>query len=927
MAAGNYLSGRDAECAALDELLHATRQGESRVLSIRGEPGVGKTALLDHAIESAADFRVVRATGVESEMELAFAGLHQLSAPLLDRVDRLPGPQRKALRGAFGLSGDETTRFLVALATLGLLSDAAEERPLLCVVDDAQWLDDASALSLAFVARRLGAESIALIFASRGAGDQLRGLPELVVGGLADADARALLDSAAHGRLDEQVRDRIVAETRGNPLALLELPRDWSAAELAGGFGPPQALTERIEQSFLRRVESLPPQSRQLLLAAAAEPLGDAALLWRAVGRLGIGADAVVAAKEAGLIEMGAVVRFRHPLVRSAIYWSASPQARRDVHRALMESTDQSDPDRRAWHLAGATSEPDECIAAELERSATRAQARGGLAAAAAILERSAMLTPDPTRRVERTLATAEAKLAAGAFDSALGLLAMARAGPLDELQRARVDLLAAEIAFGMHHGNDAPALLLHAAKRLESLDVRRARETHLSAIGAAQFAGRLAGGDALGETAAAARLAPPSDKTRASDLLLDGLAVRLTDGPAGAAPILTAAVTAFLSEDLPAEEGLRWLWSACNVALDLWDDQSWEALATRHVQLARDAGALTELPLALTSRAAVHIFGGELAVAASLTEEISQIITATGSQLAPYGALQLAAWQGHEATVQTLIDAIAKEVTSRGEGIGLTVVDWTRALVGNSRGRYVEALGAAEDASKESRELSVSARALVELIEAASRTGNAALGTNALTRLSASTRASGTDWALGVEARCRALLSDGQAAEDLYLEAMERLGRTRVKVEHARSHLLYGEWLRRGRRRMDARAHLRTAYDLFNTMGLEAFAERARRELRATGETARKRTLDTGGELTAQEALIAQLARDGHSNPAIGAQLFISPRTVEYHLHKVFAKLDIDSRDKLRSLPSAQLEAPAQATPRRAVQGRAPVT
>jgi DNA-binding CsgD family transcriptional regulator len=388
-----------------------------------------------------------------------------------------------------------------------------------------------------------------------------------------------------------------------------------------------------------------------------------------------------------------------------------------------------------------------------------------------------------------------------------------------------------------------------------------------------------------------------------------------LTDGPADAAPVLTAAVTAFLSEDLPAEEGLRWLWSACNVAMDLWDDQSWEALATRHVQLARNARALTELPLALTSRAAVHMFAGELAVAASLTEEISQIITATGSQLAPYGALQLAAWQGHEATIQTLIDAITKEVTSRGEGIGLTVVDWTCALVGNSRGRYVEALGAAEDASKESRELSVSARALVELIEAASRTGNAALATNALTRLSASTRASSTDWALGVEARCRALLSDGQAADDLYLEAMERLGRTRVKVEHARSHLLYGEWLRRGRRRMDAREHLRTAYDLFNTMGLDAFAERARRELRATGETARKRTLDTGGELTVREALIAQLARDGHSNPAIGAQLFISPRTVEYHLHKVFAKLDIDSRDKLRSLPAAQLEAPAQAT------------
>lgn len=916
MAASTYLSGRDAECAVLDELLDATREGESPVLVVRGEPGVGKTALLDYAIDSAREFRVARAAGVESEMELAYAGLHQLCAPLLDRLDRLPEPQRDALRGAFGLGGNETTRFLVALATLSLLSDTAEERPLLCVVDDAQWFDDASALSLAFVARRLVAESIAVVFATRGPSRQLRALPELVVRGLADDDARALLDSAVHGRLDEQIRDRIVAETRGNPLALLELPRDLTAAELAGGFGhpDPQPLTERIEQSFLRRVRSLPPQSQQLLLTAAAEPLGDAALLWRAVKRLGLGADALVAAKGAGLIEVGALVRFRHPLVRSAIYWSESPQARKEVHRALAEATDQAiDPDRRAWHLAEATSEPDEAIAAELERSAVRAQARGGLAAAAAILERSATLTPEPARRAERTLASAEAQLAAGAFDAALGLLATARAGPLDELQLARVDLLAAEIAFGMHHGNDAPALLLQAAKRLEPLDVRRARETHLSAMAGAQFAGRLARGDALGETAEAARSAPVSDTTRACDLLLDGLAMRLTDGHADAAPISTAALTAFLSDGLPAEEGLRWLWLACNVALDLWDDESWEALATRHVQLARDAGALTGLPLALTSRATVHTFGGELAAAASLNEEAKEVIDATGSRLAPYGALALAAWQGRDARVQALIDAITKEVGSRGEGIVLTVVQWARALVCNSRGRYEEAQAAAEDASREPRELSVSARALAELIEAVSRTGKAALGAAALERLSVSTGASGTDWALGIEARCRALLSDGEATEELYLEAIERLGRTRIRAECARSHLVYGEWLRRGRRRLDAREHLRTAYEQFAAMGLEAFAERARRELRATGESARKRTPDTGGRLTPQEALIAQLARDGHTNPEIGAQLFISPRTVEYHLHKVFVKLDVDSRDRLRSLTPGQLEAAVQ--------------
>jgi DNA-binding CsgD family transcriptional regulator len=913
MATQTTLRGRDAECAALDRLLDTVRTGESGVLVLRGEPGVGKTALLDYAIGSAPDLRIVRAVGVESEMELAFAALQQLCAPMLDRLEHLPGPQRHALRVAFGLSAGETPdRLLVGLAALSLLSEVAEEQPLLCVIDDAQWLDEASALALAFVARRLLAESVAVVFAAREPSEELSRLPELAVEGVGDADARLLLASAIRGRVDERVRDRIVAETRGNPLALLELPRGFTAAELAGGFGLPEArpLADRIEQSFLRRLQSLPPQSQRLMLTAAAEPVGDATLLWRAAERLGVGADAVAPAEDAGLIEIGGRVRFRHPLVRSAIYWSASAQERREAHRALAEVTDPAvDPDRRVWHLAQATSGADEEVASELERSALRAKARGGLAAAAAFLERSATLTLEPARRSERALAAAEAKLASGAFDAALEQLATAQAGPLDELQRARVDLLAAEIAFGVNRGKDAPPLLLRAAKRLEPLDVGLARETYLSALSAAQFAGRLASGGDVRETAEAGRSAPASSQPqRAPDLLLDGLTTRFTEGHAAAAPMLKSALTAFRSPDLSTEEGLRWLWLAWTAAVDLWDDETWEALATRHVQLARDAGALTVLPLALTSRVMVHTFAGELDAAASLAEELEAVTEATGSRLAPYCPLWLAAWQGRDARAEALIEATTKEVVARGEGIGLTVVELVTALLCNARRRYEDAQAAAQQASADQRELGASAWALVELIEAASRSGNVKLGADALGRLSESTGAGGTDWGLGIEARSRALLRDGEAAEFLYREAIERLGRTRIRGEHARAHLVYGEWLRRENRRVDAREQLRAAHDTFSRIGAEAFAERARRELLATGETARRRTADTRDALTPQEMQIARLARDGLSNPEIGAQLFISHRTVQYHLHKVFMKLDITSRNQLGRVPPSRL-------------------
>jgi DNA-binding CsgD family transcriptional regulator len=846
-------------------------------------------------------------------MELAFAGLHQLCAPMLDGLKCLPGPQRDALRVTFAMSvGAAPDRFLVGLAVLGLLAEVAEERPLVCVVDDVQWLDRASVQTLQFVARRLLAESIGLVFAVREAAEEQRlaGLQELAVEGLHDPDARELLGSVMSWPLDERVRDRVVAETRGNPLALLELPRGLSPAELAGGFGLPHVapLPTRIEHSFERRLTPLPASTRQLLLIAAADPVGDPALAWRAAGRLGIGVEAADAAESEGLVEFGARVTFRHPLVRSAIYRAASPQDRREAHRALAETIDpQLDPDRRAWHLAQATAGPDEEVASELERSAGRAQARGGLAAAAAFRERSAALTPDGARRAVRALAAAGAHAQAGGFDEALRLLATAEMGPLEELQSGRTDLLRGQIAFASGRGRDAPALLLKAAKRLEPFDVRLARETYLEALSAAQYAARLVTSGGLRDVAEAARAAPqPRQPAGAPDLLLDGLALLITEGHASAAATLKRALSAFSGTGSSEKERERWLWLVWPTALILWDDEAWDQVTARGVQLARDAGALGVLPLALRQRAGLLLYEGDFDASASLCDEGEAIAEATGSALPPYVPLMIAAFRGREGEASVLAETGTRDVLDRGEGVGLTLVPWTMAVLHNGLARYQDALAAAQRACEDPDEQVFSLLAAIELIEAAARSGVPEQAADALERLAHSTRASGTDWALGIEARSRALLSDGEAAERRYREAIDRLGRTRIRVDLARAHLVYGEWLRRGRRRTDARAQLRCAYELFASMGAEAFAERAARELLATGETARKRTVETCNELTAQETQVAWLARDGLSNAEIGARLFISPRTVQYHLRKVFAKLDITSRTQLeRALPS----------------------
>jgi DNA-binding CsgD family transcriptional regulator len=913
------LRGRRRECDLLDRLLDAVRAGEGRALVVRGEPGVGKTALLEYLAEHASGCRVARAAGIESEMELAYAGVHQLLASMLDRLERLPGPQRDALGTAFGISpGPAPDRFLVGLAVLSLLSEVAEEHPLVCLVDDEQWLDRASAQVLTFVARRLEAESVGLVFAARVPSEELVGLPELAVHGLPEGDARALLAAALPGPLDAQIRDRLVAETGGNPLALLELPRELTPAELAGGFALPDALplSGRIEASFRRRLEVLPEETRSLLVVAAADPVGDPLLMWRAAERLGIGTQAATPAAEAGLLEVGTRVRFRHPLVRSAAYRSASLQVRQAVHRALAEATDRElDPDRRAWHRAQATPGPDENVAAELERSAGRAQARGGLAAAAAFLERAALLTPQSDCRAQRLLAAARTKRDAGALDAALELLVAVEAGPLDGRSAAEVEHLRGQIALVQGRGSEAGRLLLNAAKRLEPLDAALARETHLEALGTAAWAGDLDSPGGLRAAAEAARAAPPGpDPPRAVDVLLEGLALRLTEGYAAAAPTLTRALRQVLALDVADSEVGRWLWLAGGratvwlVALELWDAESWHALVSAQARLARDTGALVQLQYALNSLAAAHLFAGELTTATRLLEEERLIGEAIGNPNIGYTEMTLAAWRGREPAASELIEATSREATARGVGRMVNAATSASSVLANGLGRHDAARDAAWRAF-ERDQLGFGPFVVPELAEAAFRTGDEARVRAALDWLSErteDTRATPSEWALGIQARVRALLSDGDAADRLYRESIAHLGRTIVRVELARAHLLYGEWLRRQRRRLDAREQLRTAHGLLEAMGVEAFAERARRELRATGQTARKRTVVTSGELTAQEALIARLARDGLSNPEIGTRLFISARTVQYHLGKVFAKLDISSRSQLhRALPS----------------------
>ncbi|WP_225849961.1 AAA family ATPase [Streptomyces sp. HPF1205] len=912
---GTGLVGRGPECALLDELIANVRSGESGVLVLHGTPGVGKSALLEYAERSATDMRVLRAVGVESEMELPFATLHHFCSPLLDRAKRLPAPQREALETVFGMrAAPAPERFLVALGVLSLLSDTAEERPLLCVVDDAQWMDHASAQVLGFVARRSQAESMGLLFGARERPRDLLGLPDLAVTGLRDADAHALLDSVTRVRLDQRVRDRFVAETRGNPLALLELPRGLSVTQLAGGFGLPHAdmLPARIEESFLARIADLPDQTRLLLLVAAAEPTGDPALVWQAASRLGARPETALVDGTDGLLSFGARVIFRHPLVRSAVYRSARADERRAVHKALAEATDpHTDPDRRAWHLASAAAAPDESVAAELERSADRAQARGGPAAAAAFLRRSAALTVDTARRAERALAAANAAFRAGDLDAARELLAAAERDAEEEFQRARAYLLRSRITFAAGFNDQAPPMLLAAARRLERFDMKLARETYLVAWATATFAA--SDGDVLTEISRAVRELPAPDGGPGTlDLVLEGYALLVTEGYNAALPTFRKVMPALV--DYPAQDLLAWGWATCGVSCALWDDRVMHETYARAVEVARSAGALTELPIYLASLGISTVMAGDLAAATAIVAESEAVAAATGMPIAQHTKLLLTAVQGKETEAADLIADTIEWASADGQTNAVTCAHWAAAVLYNGLGRYERALPAARTIRRIDQAF-VAMWVLPELVEAASRVGEETVAREALQGLVDAAGMCDTDWARGILARSRALLSEGAAAEDLYREAVERFGRTRLRPELARAHLLYGEWLRRERRRAEAQEHLHAAYGMFVSIGMEAFAERARRELLVSGEAVGKRgpAAPSSDELTEQERQIALLARDGFSNSEVAARLFLSPRTVEWHLRKVFTKLAITSRRQLRTaLPVSEYEATA---------------
>jgi DNA-binding CsgD family transcriptional regulator len=899
------LRGRAAEIDRLEDLIAAAREGRSATVVVRGEAGLGKTALLGHVASTAVGGLVLHTEGVEAEMELPFAALQQLCAPLLAGLEGLPPPQRDALESAFGLTaGSRPAQFLVGLAVLTLLSDAAAGRLVVCLVDDAQWIDRESTQVLSFVAHRIEAEGVLIVFAVRDSADlgHLDGLPDLRLRHLSYEDARAVLESTDLGVLDEAVRDRIIAEARGNPLALLELSRALDRASLAGGFAVSDVPLEgRIEASFRLRVEELPEDTQRLLLLAAAEPSGDPALLWRAGAALGLTADAAASAETERLIAVHGRVAFHHPLLRSAIYGSAPAGRRRAVHAALADATDpELDPDRRAWHRAHSALAPDEDVASELERSAERARARGGAAAAAAFLERAAELTPDPRLRAGRTLAAAERKRLAGLPAAAMELLATAERGPLDEREAA--------LALRLHGLLDAEDTrrkagavdeLVEAARRLESLDVRLAREAYLDVIFTATRRGRLGGG--VLAPARAARAAPRSpERPDTTDLLVDGLAVFFTDGYAAGTPLLKQALAAAREDRGREERALRGIRIASRVAAELYDEDAWRTLVDRHVAVTRAEGILSALPLTLGYLAAIRIYEGDLEAAASVLDECDSIRRSTGRPVGEPMRLLLAAHRGDAAETARLGTSLERIANERGEGVTLTLCDYGRAVLQNALGEYGAGLDAARRAA-EPDEFDLCSWTLPELVEAAVRAGQTEIAAEAFERLTERTQAAGTTLARGIEARSRALLAGDDTAEGAYLEAIAELDRTQMAMVRARAQLLYGEWLRRVNRRADAREPLGQAHELFVRIGADGFAGRAARELLATGATPRKRTDDARSQLTAQEAQIAALARDGRTNPEIGALLFLSPRTVEWHLRHVFGKLGIRSRRELR--------------------------
>ncbi len=905
------LFGRSTERELLGQLLARCAEELSAALVLRGDPGTGKTALLDDtaATATARGMRTARLTGVESETQLGYAALHRLLLLFPEYLKRLPGQQRDALRVAFGLAaGPSPDRFLVALAVLTLLAEEASEEPLVCIVDDAQWLDPESAVVLAFAARRLQAERVVLLFAIRtgeGQSTAFTGLPELPVGGLAADDAAGLLDCLTEGRLNPAVGMRLITGTEGNPLALIELVRELSTAQLAGAVALPDPLpaSSLLERLFSHRISQLAADTRLLLALAAAEPTASVDLLWRAAGQLGIDPDTAASADIGDLVTFGPPVAFGHPLVRSVTYHGTPPAQRRHIHRVLAAESPQQE--RVAWHLAMAATEPNAGVADKLERAAEGARERGGYAATATFYSRSAELSVDEEQRARRLLAAAEAELTAGAPDRAAALLDQVSAGPATAVQAGLTVRLRGQLSLATGQLTRAPAQLLAAARALTPVDATIGMQTLLQALEAANYAGRAAVEEMRAVAAEILPGKPAADPAAGSitDCLLYGFLHWFAGEHMRAAPLLRSAIAELRAEDTDEQIRLAWLQAGCFAASELLDDEERTALAADFVRLARRRGALTALPLALTFAGEADARAGRLDQAAAAHAEGQAISAATGNPGIPGQAsppdLLLLIWRGRAAEARAAAAAIAAEMTSRGIGSGVSYMHTWLAVLEIGLANYREALSHGLYACREDS-LGTGCFALPELIEAAARCRELGVAKQALGQLAVRAQAGGAPWGLGLLARSRALVADDDAAEDLYQEAIAPLGRTRARTDLARAHLVYGEWLRRQRRRRDARDQLRTAHDMLADMGVGAFAQRAQIELNSFGERARQRSADATSALTAQEAQIAGLVSHGLANRDIAAQLFLSPATVEYHLRGIYRKLGVTSRAEL---------------------------
>ena len=901
------LYGRAPECEALGQLIANVQAGRSRVLVVRGQDGIGKTALLDHLETRGSECQIVRLDGIESEATCAFAALHRLCVALHGRPEQLPAPQRNALESAFGLRDCAAPDgFLTGMAVLGLLADACVGRPLICVIDDAQWLDSESAHALGLAARRLKALPAALVIAVRepSGGRDFAGIPDLPLEPLHDQDARALLDARLFGPMDPAVRDRVLAEARGNPRRLLASAGRQTAEELGGGFGLPslEAASAPEAGGLLRALDALPRAVRRLLLIAAAEPTGSPALVWRAADLLDVARGPQTAAAGA-IADFGAFIRFRHVVGRSVAYWSASSGERREVHAALAAGIDpDADAWSHAWHRALASPAPDESVAAAIERSANGVRSRGGLQADAIFRDHAVELTPGSEHRARRALAAARVKHLSGAAESASRLLAIARAGPLDEPGHRRADMLEARLASQESYARGATRLTL-AARHLETVDPALAREGYRDALHAVLVAGRLAGEEGLrGVAAAVLARRRTLDPPICADLV-DAMAFLIARGPAAGAPQVRQALKVMTDAIGVTEVSRGELLLGCRAARDLWDHATWSKLSEQLIEQARRAGALRVLPVALHDAVVARVVAGDFVGAAKKAGQAEAAVKASGAPVGPYGTLALAAWSGAHEEVERLTSAATAGLLERDEGRWISAAGWAAAVVGNSMGRYRTALTAAQRGAADPLGLGFAAWSTAELVEAAVRAGHPETVDAALGRLGEVAEGGGTDWSRGILARAQALASGEPAAEGRYREAIALLDRAALPAEAARARLLYGEWLRRRKRRTDARKQLRASYRALAEMGAAGFAARARRELAATGETIRHHVSGHGVALTTQEARIARLAADGLTNHEIGARLFLSARTVEWHLHKAYEKLRVRSRRELHGV------------------------